>query len=198
MARRKSKKKQKQDDTLGLVGGVSILSSLIALYLTRSATISVITLIMVIIILALIIHSIEEAKLTRLRRSGIAEIDKMTGDQFEHYLGQLFHLQGYNATVTQAQGDYGADLVLNKDGKRIVVQAKRYSKNVGLKAVQEVYGAIAHYKASAGWVVTNSRYTPQARTLARSNNVRLVDREELVEMILRVKESKKSNLINNN
>lgn len=192
MARRKSKKKQKQDDTLGLVGGVSILSSLIALYLTKNAVISVITLIVVIVVLALIINSIEEAKLKRLRRSGIAEIDKMTGTQFEHYLGQLFKLQGYNATVTQAQGDYGADLVLNKDGKRIVVQAKRYSKNVNLKAVQEVYGAIAHYKASAGWVVTNSGYTQSAINLARSNNVRLVDREELVEIILRVKESKKN------
>lgn len=193
MARRKSKKKQQQESA-NTIGGLIIFGGIGFSYFAKSIAVGVVAIVLGIIVFALINYSINQARINKLRRSGIAEIDKMTGDQFEHYLGQLFHLQGYNATVTQAQGDYGADLVLNKDGKRIVVQAKRYSKNVGLKAVQEVYGAIAHYKASAGWVVTNSRYTPQARTLARSNNVRLVDREELVEMILRVKESEKIEL----
>ncbi|MDN4617855.1 restriction endonuclease [Paenibacillus sp. PsM32] len=192
MARRKSKKKQQQESA-NAIGGLIIFGGIGVSYFAKSIAVGVVAIVLGIIVFALISYSINQARINKLRRSGIAEIDKMSGDQFEHYLGQLFKLQGYNATVTQAQGDYGADLVLNKDGKRIVVQAKRYSKNVGLKAVQEVYGAIAHYKASAGWVVTNSRYTPQARTLARSNNVRLVDREELVEMILRVKESKKAN-----
>jgi restriction system protein len=62
-------------------------------------------------------------------------------------------------SMTRLGGDYGADLVLSKDGKRIVVQAKRYSKNVGLKAVQEVRGAGSHYGASAVWVITNRDYT---------------------------------------
>ncbi|WP_246168669.1 restriction endonuclease [Paenibacillus antarcticus] len=124
----------------------------------------------------------------RLKSSGIAEIDKMEGVQFEQYLGHLFRSQGYKAEVTQATGDYGADLVLSKDGKRIVVQAKRYSKNVGLKAVQEVRGAVAHYRASAAWVVTNRDYTEQAYKLAKSNNVRLISRDELIEMLLQMKE----------
>ncbi|WP_339225445.1 restriction endonuclease [Paenibacillus sp. FSL H8-0332] len=92
------------------------------------------------------------------------------------------------AEVTKAAGDYGADLVLSKDGKRIVVQAKRYSKNVGLKAVQEVRGTVSHYGASAAWVVTNRDYTEQAYKLAKSNNVRLIGREELIEMLLQMRE----------
>ncbi|WP_233566689.1 restriction endonuclease [Cohnella endophytica] len=80
------------------------------------------------------------------------------------YLGQLFKSQGYKTEVTQAAGDYGADLVISNQTKRVVIQAKRYSKNVGLKAVQEIYTAIAHYSASEGWVVTNSDYTDQAFT----------------------------------
>ncbi|WP_049828294.1 restriction endonuclease [Paenibacillus polymyxa] len=100
----------------------------------------------------------------------------------------MFSAQGYKAEVTQAAGDYGADLVLTKSGQRIVVQAKRYSKNVGLKAVQEVYGAVAHYRASLAWVVTNNDYTEQAYKLARSNNVRLINREQLIEMILQVQQ----------
>lgn len=84
----------------------------------------------------------------RLKKSGIAEIDKMEGIQFENYLGHLLRAQGYKIEVSKATGDYGADLLIQKDGKRIVVQAKRYSENVGSKAVQEVQASIVHYKAT--------------------------------------------------
>ncbi|MBY7740146.1 restriction endonuclease [Paenibacillus polymyxa] len=141
--------------------------------------------------------SIQRKRTERLKRSGIAQIDKMDGFQFEHYLGHLFRSQGYKAEVTRAAGDFGADLILSKDKKRIVVQAKRYSKNVGLKAVQEVQSARAHYRANGAWVVTNSSFTAQAYELAKSNNVRLISRDELVEMLLQMKEkmmtSKKTN-----
>ena len=42
------------------------------------------------------------------------------------------------AKVLPPSGDYGADLVLDNKKGRTVVQAKRYSKPVGVKAVQEV------------------------------------------------------------
>lgn len=57
----------------------------------------------------------------KLKRSGIREIDQMDGVQFEHYLGHLFKSQGFHTEVTRASGDYGADLVITKDNKRIVV-----------------------------------------------------------------------------
>src|SRR5690606_10359986 len=88
---------------------------------------------------------------------------------------------------TQATGDFGADLVISKDGRRIVVQAKRYSKNVSLKAVQEAVAAKAHYGATEAWVVTNSGFTEAALTLARSNNVKMYGRAELINMILTMK-----------
>ncbi|MBH5317779.1 restriction endonuclease [Paenibacillus sp. GSMTC-2017] len=122
----------------------------------------------------------------RLRRSGITDIDKMDGRRFELYLGHLFEAQGYKAEVTQSSGDYGADLVISKNGKKIVVQAKRYSKNVGLKAVQEIHTALAHYKAAEAWVVTNSDYTEQAYNLAKSSGVKLINRKLLIEMILAI------------
>lgn len=188
MARRRSKKKQQQE-TVNAMGALIVLIGLAMLYFTKSLIAAGVIIIIGLVSLTVIIRLIREAQAARLRRSGIAQIDKMEGIQFEKYLEQLFRLQGYKANMTHAQGDYGADLVISRNGEKIVVQAKRYSKNVGLKAVQEVHGAIAHYKASAGWVVTNSGYTQQARNLAVSNNVRLIGRDELVEMILKVKSS---------
>lgn len=81
----------------------------------------------------------------------------------------------HNFSFAPVTGDQGADLIIQKDGQMIVVQAKRYSGPVGNKAVQEVIGAVTYYRASEGWVITNSTFTPQAKALAQKSNVRLFD-----------------------
>jgi restriction system protein len=45
--------------------------------------------------------------------------------------------------------------------------------------VQEIVGALRFYNADEGWVVTNSIFTPSARSLARANNIRLIDGHDL-------------------
>jgi restriction system protein len=111
------------------------------------------------------------------------DIDRMDGLEFEKVLKPLFERQGYLAEVTQGSGDYGADLILRKGTKKYVVQAKRYSSNIGVSAVQQVVGAIKYYKASGAIVVTNQYFTQAAVNLAKSNRVKLIDREELAKMI---------------
>lgn len=125
----------------------------------------------------------------RLKYSGIKEIDRMDGRQFEEYLGELFQFQGYEVQITQASHDYGADIILRKDGVKSVVQAKRYSTNVGLEAVQQAYSAINYYEATEAWAVTNFYFTDPAKNLAQANQVRLIERDELIEMILLMKQS---------
>ncbi|MFD0051448.1 restriction endonuclease [Actinomycetes bacterium NPDC127524] len=124
----------------------------------------------------------------RLKRAGIHQIDKMTGTQFEQYLELLFTQKGYKVSLTKSTGDFGADLILKSTGgKTIIVQAKRYSKNVGIKAVQEVVSAVPHYKGTEAWVVTNSYYTEAAKKLAVTNNVQLYNRDQLIKWILEEK-----------
>ncbi|EOR21900.1 restriction endonuclease [Niallia nealsonii AAU1] len=67
----------------------------------------------------------------KLKKSGILEVDKMKGKVFEEYLQVLLRNKGYKANLTSVTGDYGADLVLSNNYKKIVVQAKRYKKKVG-------------------------------------------------------------------
>ncbi|MDO3408598.1 restriction endonuclease [Saccharibacillus sp. CPCC 101409] len=188
MARRKSKAKQQEEFLQGVMGLAAVVPGGAAWYLTNSLKVAAIVAGIGIAVAILILIQVAMAKAERLRRSGIAQIDQMDGVKFEQYLGHLFRSQGYKAEVTQASGDYGADLILTKDGRRIAVQAKRYKKNVGLKAVQEIKAAKAHYRAAEAWVVTNSRYTEQAKKLAESNGVRLIAREELVEMLLAMRQ----------
>jgi restriction system protein len=123
----------------------------------------------------------------RLRRSGIAEIDRMDGRTFERCLAMLFRRLGYHVEHVGRRGDYGADLVVRRDGKRVVVQAKRWTKNVGIKAVQEANAAPALYGCSGAMVVTNRHFTAAAKKLARANGVVLWDRDRLVKALLAVR-----------
>lgn len=125
--------------------------------------------------------------LNKISKSGIIQIDAFTGKQFEDYLHTLFSKLGYSVTLTKTTGDFGADLILYKDGTRIVVQAKRYSKKVGIKAVQEVYAAMSYYKASSAWVVTNNYFTDAAEQLAKVSTVKLVNKDELMRLMISVK-----------
>lgn len=192
MAKRKSKKKAQADLLQSLVGLVMVGVFMGAYQVTKSFVVTVGCVIVAVGVMIGIRIAVNMQHAERLKRSGIAEIDKMDGRQFEHYLGHLFRSQGFAVEVTRAAGDYGADLVIVKGGKKTIVQAKRYSKNVGLKAVQEVQTAIAHYRAQDAIVITNSDFTEQAYNLAKSNRVRLINREELIEMVLAMKNKQQS------
>ncbi|WP_245719859.1 restriction endonuclease [Paenibacillus tianmuensis] len=177
---------QEEEFLQGFIGLAGIGSFFVTYYFTKSLSLSTTVAISIIAIVIIVMVVNHNKKVERLKKSGIADIDKMDGVQFEKYLGHLFRSQGYDVTVTKATGDYGADLIIKKNVRKIVIQAKRYSKNVGIKAVQEAQASIAHYGASEAWVVSNSDYTEAACELAKSNQVRLINRESLIEMILQM------------
>lgn len=132
----------------------------------------------------------EEASRKSLLDSGILEVDAMTGKEFEKFLDVHFTNFGYSVNLTQDSQDYGADLILYKDGLKTIVQAKRSKNPVGIKAVQEVAGAVRHYNGNKGRVITNNRFTENAYNLAKSNDVELWDRKKLIEFILAAKNYK--------
>lgn len=118
---------------------------------------------------------------------GAEDMDDMTGLEFETFLESVFRVLGYNVSTTNTTGDYGVDLLLKKNDSMIAVQTKRHSNNIGNKAVQEVYAGLAHYGADEGWVITNSYFTKSAIIQANSTNIKLVDRENLIEYIVQAK-----------
>lgn len=158
--------------------------------LSQSFTIVIIVATVYITLIAIISIVIRELRNEKISKSGINEIDKMDGKEFELFLALLFKKYGYKTKVTKYQGDYGADLIIIKNRKSIAIQAKRYNSNVGIKAVQEIIGAKGYYKTNEAWVVTNSQYTQAAIQLARTNNVTLFDRKALIDLILKSKSSR--------
>ncbi|WP_440111772.1 restriction endonuclease [Paenibacillus sp. QZ-Y1] len=123
------------------------------------------------------------------RKITIKDIDKMQdGSEFELYLYHLFQQLGYSEVhKTTSSRDFGADLVfVDRSGRRSVIQAKRYGANhpVGLSAVQEIYTSMRYYEADRSIVLTSARYTEACRTLAAVNGVKLLDREDLIELMI--------------
>lgn len=114
-----------------------------------------------------------------LRAVGLPEIDQMTGQQFEHRLRLLFEDRGFYVRETATTGDFGADLILDRVNGRTIVQAKRHSKPVGVKSVQEAHAAMSYYASDRAMVVTNSTFAPQAHQLAQRCGVTLWDRAAL-------------------
>lgn len=124
----------------------------------------------------------------KLLQSGIREIDVMKGEDFEKFLAVVFKNLGIQVETTPASKDYGADLILtNKAGKRVSIQVKRYERNVGVDAVQQVVASMGHYNTQDAWVITNQYFSNEAQELAKSNNVRLYNRDSLIELVLKAK-----------
>ncbi len=113
----------------------------------------------------------------------VYQIDSMSGEEFEEFLSICFKRLGYQVKATPPSNDFGADLILTKDNRKTVVQAKRYRGKVGSAAVQEAVGAIKYYGAQEALVITNSQFTASARELARPNGVALWGREQLIDLI---------------
>ena len=110
----------------------------------------------------------------------IETIDKFSGEEFEELLCFHFKRLGYRVRITPQTRDYGADLFLEQNGERVVVQAKRYNTKVPIGAIQEIVAAKAFYKAEKALVVTNSTFTKSAIQLAEANDVELWDRYEII------------------
>ena len=105
----------------------------------------------------------------RVARSGIAGVDRMDVKTFEAFLASLFRDLGYQIEGSRVHGDFAAELVVVKDGTRTVVEGKRWSKNLGVTAVQAALGAMTDFACDAAIVVANRQFTHQAKRLAKSN-----------------------------
>jgi len=109
------------------------------------------------------------------------DVSRMSGIQFEEFVACLFLRMGYTEIKLTPPNDQGGDLLcVSPGGVPVVVQAKRWKGNVGNAAVQELLGAMRHYRRSKGIVVTNSTFTRAAVQLAESDcDVTLCDKQWL-------------------
>ena len=65
----------------------------------------------------------------------------------------------------------------------MIIQAKCYTRTVGVKAVQEIIAGRNHYNIYDAMVITNNYFSREAENLAVESNVTLADRTVLEKMV---------------
>lgn len=118
----------------------------------------------------------------------INSIDELNSNLFEALVATLYNKMGYNVFLTPFSNDKGADVVAISDNSNHLIQVKQSKNNVGIEAIQEIFGSrnyyINHFKKSFELsVITNSDFSKAAIDLAKANEVQLINRESLVPML---------------
>lgn len=112
----------------------------------------------------------------------------MSPTNFEHLVRQIFEAQGAEGWTTQQSKDDGVDAVIVQRkalmGGLSIVQAKRYSKVIGVSHIRELAGAMEEKKAGWGILITTSWFASGCRKKAREHGrMELIDGEGLVHLI---------------
>lgn len=131
--------------------------------------------IVAIIILIVIFAAITVWFFLRRRRFTDA-FEDMDGHEFEYFCADLLEQRGFvEVEVTRGSGDYGIDILAEKDGVTYAVQCKRYTAPVGVKAIQEAYAGRDYYDRMVGAVMTNQYFTAPAVEAAKKLKILLWD-----------------------
>lgn len=119
-----------------------------------------------------------------LKRNRLLPMDEMEGRDFEFFCAKLLRASGFiEVEVTKGSGDYGVDILAEKEGVTYAIQCKRYTAPVGVKAVQEAYAGRDYYDKMVGAVLTNQYFTASAVEAARKLKILLWDRDYLEQMM---------------
>lgn len=126
-------------------------------------------------------------------QAGLSNLATMSWDDFEHLVREVFSKEfasrGGEVKVTQSSSDGGVDAVaFDPDpisGGKIVIQAKRYTKTVGVSAVRDLYGTTLNEGASKGILVTTADYGPDAYKFAADKPLSLLNGANLLYLLER-------------
>lgn len=110
--------------------------------------------------------------------------EDMEGHEFEYYCADLLRQKGFiDVEVTKGSGDYGVDILAEKDGVTYAIQCKCYTNPVGVKAIQEAYAGRDYYDRMVGAVMTNQYFTSPAVEAAKKLKILLWDGGYLESML---------------
>lgn len=113
----------------------------------------------------------------------------LKGHAFSHFVAHLLGVMGYKTSVSPEGPDGGIDILAHKDELGfeppiVKVQVKSSEGSIGDPVVSQLYGKVD--KSEYGMFVTLGIFTNQAKSFARNkSNLKLIDGEELVGLILR-------------
>lgn len=132
-----------------------------------------------------------DARGIEVAKDGTTNLASMDWEEFEHLVRELFEKEfasrGGEVRVTRSSSDGGVDAVaFDHDpisGGKIIIQAKRYTRTVGVAAVRDLYGTTLNEGASKGILVTTADYGPDAHKFASDKPLTLMSGSHLLHLL---------------
>ncbi len=132
----------------------------------------------------LALRSLADRRLLETRRE-LGDIRALSWQQFESLITEAYQRQGYSVQRIGGAGpDDGVDLVLRKDGNKLLVQCRQWkTRTIGINVVCEMFGAMTAQHAHGAIILTSGLFTEDARTFAAGKPIDLVEGQQLVALV---------------
>lgn len=123
------------------------------------------------------------------RQTSIQSIRELSWQEFEWLVSEAYSRKGYRVVERGGRGpDGGVDLELRKDGRKTIVQCKRWNAmKVGVSLVREAYGVMIAEGADECVFVASGIYTRDAKLFADGKPIQLITGKGLLELIRGIK-----------
>ena len=104
---------------------------------------------------------------------------QMDSRRFEDAVAALFRQLGYEVRQTPYSNDRGKDAIAWKDGKKYLIECKRYGPNntIGRRDLQVFFAAMQEEKAEGGFYINTGRFAKTAKEYAVQTRIDLYDVE---------------------
>lgn len=115
--------------------------------------------------------------------------DEIGPYDFEKLVADIWEAEGWETTVTSSSQDRGIDVIAKQSNPislKILIQVKAYAldNKIGSEEVRK-YATLYEQESQVDTVVivSTGEFTSQATTLAEDLDVRLIDRDQLLQLI---------------
>lgn len=128
-----------------------------------------------------ILRNAEAIRIRSLKMTKIKELQDVSPREFENIIALLFKNLGYEVKQTPYTNDGGKDAIAWMNGKKYVIECKRYAENaaIGRPMVQKFHSALIDEKAVGGYFVTTSKFAQTAIDYGKKHNLTLIDGNSL-------------------
>lgn len=135
--------------------------------------------------------ALRASELKTLRKRWLSRSEhylQMGPQQFENAVAELFRDLGYEVKQTPYSNDRGKDAIAWKDGKKYLIECKRYeaSNTIGRRDLQIFVAAMKEENAQGGFYVNTGKFANTAPEYAAQNQIELYDRAKLPALVNRV------------
>jgi len=144
---------------------------------------------LVIMVLVFILYFLWKRK--KWKRERLKQLENIDNPyEFEIFVERILKDLGYKVIRTRKSRDFGADILLRRGRKRMVIQVKFWKNKLGEEVLKEVIASSYIYGAREGAVITNSYFSKNVIDLAKKlagkehlDKIALIDREKLRKIV---------------